>query len=240
MQIHPFFFKLYKVGPDGQPIAFLGSAFPVRPNGGMLTCRHVVDLELEDGEAVCLLDEGHGNRMVKIEERMSSSDPTFDVCYLPDALKRTADEFFPILPPDRILMGDDVYSFGPFLADGSRTSTQHGYFKGNIVSVNQSSSRTKPTLTLSYPIIEGLSGCPVLTYHNGPKVLGLAFGSISSRVTASEILEYEDADIKLRETVLRIIEFGLAYGSDSLLQFDEELAIGLSVTDGRLDIPGLE
>ena len=28
-------------------------------------------------------------------------------------------------------------------------------------------------MTLSYPIIEGLSGSPVLTYHNGPKALGV-------------------------------------------------------------------
>lgn len=240
MLIHPFFFKLYRVGPDNEPISFLGSAFPVRPNGGMLTCRHVVDVELKDGESICLLDNGKGRRLIEVQERAYSSDPTFDICFLPDALGREADEYFPILPPDEIRMGKDVYSFGSFVSDGSMTSTQEGYFKGNIVSVNQPSARTAPALTLSYPIIEGLSGSPVLTYHNGPKIVGLAFGSISSRVTASEVLEYEDDRVRLRETVLRVIEFGLAYGSDALMRLDSELGIGLTVTADRAGISGLE
>lgn len=80
----------------------------------------------------------------------------------------------------------------------------------------------------------------MLTYHNGPKAVGLAFGSISSRITASEVVEYENDGVKLRETVLRIVEFGLAYGSDALVRLDNELGIGLTVTDQHLQVPGLE
>lgn len=240
MRIDGLFFKLFKVSAAGSPIAYLGTAFAVRPNGGMLTCRHVVDIELGDGESVCLLDEQEGSRLVPVEERLFSADPTLDACFLPDALKRRAEPYFPILPPGSLRPGGDVYSFGYFLADGDRTSTQHGYFKGNIVNVNRPAAKTAMAITLSYPIIEGLSGSPVLTYHNGPKAVGLAFGSISSRVTASEIVEFENDKMKLRETVLRIVEFGLAYGSDALARLDSELGIGLTMTDERLAVPGLE
>lgn len=160
MRIGSLFFKVFKTNAAGQLVAYLGTAFPVRPNGGMLTCRHVVDVELGDGESVCLLDEEDGGRLVPVGERLFSTDPTLDACFLPDALKRRADPYLPILPPADLTLGEDVYSFGFFLADGDRTSTQHGYFKGNIVSVNRPSARTASAITLSYPIIEGLSGSP--------------------------------------------------------------------------------
>lgn len=230
MQIKSSFFKIYKVNANGEATAYLGTAFPVQRDGGMLTCRHVVDVPLDGGESVCLLDEELG-RLVPIVDRLYPTEPTLDACFLPTALGRRSEAFFPILPPHLVITGRDVYSFGFFLEGGNRISTQNGYFKGNIVNVKEPSGKTPHSITLSYPVIEGLSGSPVLTYHNGPKVVGLAFGSISSRVTASEVVEYEEGELKLRETVLRIVEFGLAYGSAALLSLDSELGIGLTVTD---------
>lgn len=98
MQINQLFFQLFKVNSEGQLAAFLGTAFAVRPNGGLLTCRHVVDVELQDGESVCVLDEEQ-QRLVDVTDVVLSSDPTLDACYLPDALQRRAEPFFPILPP---------------------------------------------------------------------------------------------------------------------------------------------
>ncbi len=211
----------------------------MRPNGGLLTCRHVVDIETQAGESVCVLDDEQ-HRLIPVADVRLSSDPTFDACYVPDALKRPHDAFFPILPPSNVITGEDVYSFGFFLADGEHTKTQHGYFKGNIVNVDRPAARSAQAITLSYPIIEGLSGSPVLTYHNGPKALGLAYGSISSRITASEVVEYEDGKVKLRETVHRIVEFGLAYGADALLRLNNELGIGLTVTAEPVGLADLE
>ena len=41
-------------------------------------------------------------------------------------------------------------------------------------------------MSLSYAVIEGLSGSPVLTYHNGPKLVGMCWGNLQSRIVASE------------------------------------------------------
>lgn len=103
-------------------------------------------------------------------------------------------------------MGEDVYSFGFYVADGNANA---GYFKGNIVNLTQFNEASDLAgMSLSYAVIEGLSGSPVLTYHNGPKAVGLCYGSVQSRIAPREILEYQDDHLELRETVTRIVELG--------------------------------
>ena len=34
----------------------LGTAFPIDADGGLLTCRHVVDVQLDEGESVVTFD----------------------------------------------------------------------------------------------------------------------------------------------------------------------------------------
>ena len=108
------------------------------------------------------------------------------MAFIPNAFRRDKAEFFPLLEPTSITIGEDVYSFGYFRSEGSDLAGavagtgDHGYFKGNIV--NFSASRVTPgatALSLSYPVVEGLSGSPVLTYHNGPKVVGCATATSS-------------------------------------------------------------
>ena len=117
MEIRPFFFKIYLAGPDSQFLQFLGTAFPVAPNGGLVTCRHVVDVNLKDDEFVVVHDE-ELNRVVAIEECRYPKHSSIDIAFIPNALKREKREFFPILSPESIVMGMDVYSFGYFDADG--------------------------------------------------------------------------------------------------------------------------
>ena len=77
----------------------------------------------------------------------------------------------------------------------------------------------------------------MLTYHNGPKVVGLCYGSVQSRIAPREILEYQDERLKLRETVTSIVEFGQAYHASTLVQFLEEVgAQGYVVSSDR--VPG--
>lgn len=238
MDIKRFFLRLFVVGHTGEPRAYLGTAFPVA-SGGLLTCRHVVDVQLGQGESVQLMDEER-DCLVPVREVRYPADKALDIAFIPNALLREKPEYLPLLTPGRILTGEDVYSFGYFLPSGERVNTEPGYFKGNIVNFSRTQDSRYDVLTLSYPIVEGLSGAPVLTYHNGPKVLGLAFGSISSRVAASEVVEYEDGELKLRETVSRIVEFGLAYHCVTLVKAARELDLPLVVAEEHLDIPGLE
>ena len=101
-------------------------------------------------------------------------------------------------------------------------------------------------LVLPYAVIEGLSGAPVLTRHNGTKVVGMCRGSESQRVLAQEVIETREGSSHYRETLHRLIEFGVAYDYGSLVAFLqgasvlEASASGYVATDARTDIPGLE
>ena len=132
-------------------------------------------------------------------------------------------------------------SQGSDLAGAVAGTGDHGYFKGNIV--NCSGSRVTPgsmALSLSYPIVEGLSGSPVLTYHNGPKVVGMCYGNVQSRVTAREIIEYKDQGTEYKETVARIVEFGRAHHAAGIIRFLKEACIkGFVVSTKRVNVAGL-
>ena len=86
-----------------------------------------------------------------------------------------------------------------------------------------------------------MSGSPVLTYHNGPKLVGVAIGNRSSRILASEVIQYKDDKVDFRETVNRIVEFGVAYHCAALIHFlTEAHAAGHVVSDSRIEMAGLE
>ena len=131
-------------------------------------------------------------------------------------------------------VGHDVYTYGFYSPSGRVENVTDGYFKGNLVSFG---TVRHATATLSYPVIEGLSGSPVLKYHNGTKLVGVCFGSESQRVLASEIIDLKDGEREYRETVNRIVEFGLAYRSEVIEAFigAEAPDVKLAVTSGRFD-----
>ena len=220
MRINPLFSQIYLAGRDLKPLKFLGTAFPIAPGGGLITCRHVVDIKKKDGNVVVVLD-AEMNRVVPINEIRFPMRPDVDIAFIPNAFGRPKKHFFPILSPERIIMGENVYSVGFFVAGGK---VNPGYFKGNIVNLTQFKETPGVAgLSLSYAVIEGFSGSPVLTYHRGPKVVGLCYGSVQSRIAAREILEYKDERRELRETVTRIVEFGEAYHASTLVQFLKEV-----------------
>ena len=235
MLIKSFFHSIYLTGPDLEPRRFLGTAFPITPNGGLITCRHVIDVDKEEDEQLAVWDE-ELKRMVPIDETSIRYTRVWDISFIPDALGRPKKEFFPILCPDRILMGLDVYSVGYYK---TRTNIDVGYFKGHIVNFPRSDSTLDLTVvSLAYPVIEGLSGCPVLTYHHGPKVAGLCYGNIQSRVLASEVLDYQDDQLQLKETINRIVELGQAYHACVLIKFLEEVGVQDHVVSSD-NVPGI-
>lgn len=219
LRLGALLYQVLLTDSDLQPRQLLGTAFPIAPNGNLMTCRHVTDINKGEGEKVAVLD-GELNRMVPIEEVRYPQRSDLDIALLPNALKRAKKEFFPILSPERILMGLDVYSVGYFVGEGI---SNVGYFKGHVVNLTQSEGGEGFTgMSLSYPVIEGLSGSPVLTYHNGPKLVGLCHGSLQSRIAPREILEYQDEQLTLKETVTRIVELGKAYHATILHEFLKE------------------
>jgi hypothetical protein len=162
-----------------------------------------------------------------------------DLAFIPNALGRPKSEFFPILNPSILRMGHDVYTFGHFTR-GGLSEIEQGYFGGKIVNFVKPQSPLIATLTLPFPAIEGLSGSPVLTYHNGPKLVGVIIGNSISRILASEIFSYKDEKVEFKETINRIIEHGVAYHCSAVIGFLEREKADIIVSDQRVQIDGLE
>ncbi len=165
-----------------------------------------------------------------------------DAAYIPSPFNEPSASCVPILLPQQLLVGESVYSVGFFALGGQITQVIRGYFSGRIVNFFEADESGEiHAMMLPYPIIEGMSGSPVLTYHNGPKVVGLAYGNQIQRVVASEVLEYKDGKEDFRETIHRVVEFGLAYHPASVAKFLLEVGATPFVTDQHVPgIPGLE
>ncbi len=227
MKIDTFFYRVYLVDHrSDEDHQYLGTAFPVAPNGGLLTCRHVIDVDYDP--------RTHRRGVLDVERGVFAftpdpiypSDDGVDLAFIPNALGRSKEEFFPILTPEILRVGEDVYSVGFFKPQGADGTATRAYLSGKIVNVfSVDANRGIHSVLLPYAVIEGMSGSPVLTYHNGPKVVGLATGSQMQRVVAREVMDYKDTEREYRETINRIVEFGVAYHAATLVNFLQEISI---------------
>ncbi|MFZ2126432.1 MAG: serine protease [Candidatus Microsaccharimonas sp.] len=233
-----FFYRLYKAAGQ-KPSYYLGTAFPIAPGGTLMTCRHVVDVSFEKDEYLAVFDE-ESKKLFPVGEVNYPKDPNLDIAILPNAFNDKRKEYIPFLSPYDLKVGEDVYSMGFFNEHENNVTTQDGYFGGKIVNFRNAIHSEHAALTLPFAIIEGLSGSPILTYHNGVKVVGMAIGSKSARVVASEVIEYEDEKLQLKETISRIIEFGIAYHVDTLINATKEMKVkNVTVSSDSVEIPNL-
>jgi len=241
MEIAKFFYKIYSIDNAQNSISFLGTAFPIVPNGGLITCRHVVDITNPKNLQLAVYDN-ELRRFAMVSEILFPSDQNLDLSFLPNALRRTKEEFIPILEPSELKIGEDIYSFGYYAIGGRVEDVTSGYFSGKIINIfNNKMKGGCPSLTLPYPVIEGMSGSPVMTYHNGPKLVGICYGNHAQRIIAHEVLEYQDDKREYKETISRMVEFGLAHHPSSLIGFLRQRGISsFVVTRERVQIKGLE
>ena len=186
MEIAPFFFRVYRVAKGGNPNAYLGMAVPITPDGHLLTARHVVEVDLGEDERLAIVDH-NGQHLYLVETTLFPADPSLDLACIRSSTLRDTSQYLPILPPPHIQMGLDVHTFGHYLPQGDRIKTRYGFFKGHVVNVTNAMPNGHAALTLSYSILEGLSGSAVLTYHNGPKIVGLAIGNATSQIVAASM-----------------------------------------------------
>ena len=241
MDSNRFFYKLYLLDPSGKPIQFLGSAFPVTPDGGLLTCRHVVAIDPKPGQSIAAYDNELRRYVPISAPPLLPSNGNVDMAFIPNALGRSKSEFFPILTPRDLTIGESVYSFGYFAIGGDSNAVEQGYFSGKIVNFFRTDGlNEEASFTLPYAVLEGMSGSPVLTYHNGPKVVGMGIGNRSSRILASEIIEHKDGKTEFRESVNRIVEFGVGYHCAAVVSFLSQAGVpGYIVSSTAVSIPGL-
>jgi hypothetical protein len=195
-----------------------------------------------EDHTIAVLD-GEQSKYVPLREQpVLPQTAGVDLAYLPNALQRQKAEFLPLLDISAVKVGEAVYSFGYFAIGGNVSDVEQGYFSGKIVNFFRlDGPDDHVSMTLPYPILEGMSGSPVLTYHNGPKVVGIGIGNRTSRILASEVIEYKDQQTEFRETVNRIVEFGVAYHAAAIVVFLARSGIGeFVVSSERPQMPHLE
>lgn len=148
---------------------FWGTAIPITRDGGLSTCRHVVDVDITKNEAVGVFDD-ELSRPVPVSEFKVPTDSKFAIVFISNALPSEKSEFFPLLILGLIAIGENVCSFG------------------NIVNFLSSESTTGSGLIcLVYAVIAGLPGSPELLFHYGPELVGMCCGNSQSRVVAAEV-----------------------------------------------------
>jgi hypothetical protein len=185
---------------------------------------------VEEGTRLAVLDRA-APRLVPITKILYPGDAGLDMALLPGVLDGSTKQF-PILTSGLFRVGEDVGTYGYYSQTGHVAQMVDGYFKGHVVSFR---TDRYVTITLSYPVIEGLSGSYVTTAHNGAKLVGMCFGSESQRVLAQEVVEIKEGERERREEVHRIVEFGMAYRSEVIETFCNECGVQPVVTDDHFD-----
>ena len=84
-----FYFPVVRVDRDGSATGLAGTAFPITPGGGLLTCRHVVDLADEEGERIptAVLDRDRlkdCDRLIPIVDPIYLEVSGWDMAFLPE------------------------------------------------------------------------------------------------------------------------------------------------------------
>jgi Trypsin-like peptidase domain len=240
----PLFFPVFQLSMEGRPVAHVGNAFPVTADNGLLTCRHVIELRGADDSllpvGVMNTETGH----IKPVEAATVPDAAdLDLAFIADGVERESRGYFPLLPDAQLALGTDVFSLGYYTEGAAVESLTAGYFSGKIVTGKTGDPERGDwgSLALAYAVIEGVSGSAIVTYHHGNKLVGICHGSLSQRVMAYEVIDMHDGDVRYREQVHRIVEFGQGYPAGTIEWFLRSQSIErFTVTADRVDIPDIE
>jgi hypothetical protein len=242
-----FLFRVFVLGQDGLPAALAGCAFPISGRGDPVTCRHVIERCDEDERLLPIgVWDDRRSRLFPVRRGETPDWPDLDLAVIPRAFgDEPTGDYFPMLDPDRLEIGEDIFTWGYYATNPRHLDrVRHGFFRGSLVSLEPGSAAVKETayerLVLPFPVIEGLSGSPVLTYHNGVKVVGVCFASEAHRVQAYEVTEVKEGNIKRREELRRIVEFGLAYPPRLLIDWLQDAGFAPEVVSVEaVSSPGL-
>jgi Trypsin-like peptidase domain len=239
---------LARIDKQGRPIALAGNAFPVLPDGGLLTCEHLLRPFKDGGKLTDLaVFDSLAQAWHPVTDVIYPSDSTVDLALLPKAIRQSSPVYFPLLGPAVPPLGEDVYSVG-YLGDHNRDGRPRldpHHFRGSLVSPlpdgPRSRDRGHPSWKLSFPVLSGMSGSPLLTCHNGIKLIGICYSNEEGHILAHSISETEDDGRVLREEIHRIVEYGAAYQTEVLEAFLAEAAPGgYIVSDQKVAIDGLD
>jgi hypothetical protein len=245
IQTAPFFFPVFWLDKSGARKRHLGSAFPITPDGGLLTCQHVVDVKaLPAGETLAIFDVAT-QKHFPLTVPVLPKDPALDLAFLPRVIPDKK-EFLPIFEPNDASPGHPVTTWGFFALGGRPDDVEDGCFSGSIVNIKKipgdPRGKNHVSLVLPYAVVEGMSGSAVLIEHYGMKVAGICYGNVEQRIQKEEELVTHTDGSTAIHSIWRTVHFGLAYAVPVILEFLQSVGVkGHRVS--RLfvhDIPGIE
>lgn len=220
----------------GEAPRFLGTSFVVSADGGLLTCRHVAE-SIRDGEHLAVLHvDNAGERRESLiipEEVLFPDDDGLDLAYLPKAANVIKSRVaWPLGEQSWILMSIEAHTFG-YTAGGNPFPVEVGYHSGSVVARRNSDPNLGgfPSLVLSFPVLEGMSGSPLLSAESpnlSRRVIGICCGNESHRIVAREVVSTEIDGREVREQVQRLVEQGLALPLWTILDFLQEIGVELA------------
>jgi hypothetical protein len=158
------------------------------------------------------------------------ANKSLDLAFLPNAAASVDTlKVWPMLDPEYVTMGLDVYAFG-YTARGNPYPLECGYHSGSTVVVRRAdkSMGGYPAVVLSLAVLEGMSGCALQTVdHPGltRAVVGICCGNESRRILAQEVVQATSEKGEYREEVHRLVEHGLALPVQTISAFFDELGI---------------
>lgn len=228
MQITDACFPVVSGGGDGP--RFLGSSFVVTEDGGLLTCRHVV--ESAAGALGVIHMPKEKTTVFEVDEVRFPADENLDLAFLPRAVAGVERlSVWPTLDPQHVTMAVDAYAFG-YTARGNPFPVECGYHAGSVVVVRHDYEYLGgySALALSFPVLEGMSGCPLLTSDSpglDRRLMGICCGNESQRLLAHEVVQATRGDGEYREEIHRVVEQGLALPIDVITSFLAEVGVNL-------------
>lgn len=220
---------------------FCGTGFLIAP-GILVTCWHCVSTELPEGKAYVAVRHDPNSNLYRpyLLESIFKDDSGRDLAMAAISIAPTIGF---ALSSEHALLGTDVCTFGyPFtdciIVDGNKRFVLNArYLQGYITRDffhDYGEYGPTPSYELSIPALSGLSGAPLIEV--GTKtVLGVIYGN-NDVATVVHCGSYDAESGKRTPDVERIVSFGLAHYTGSLLEFSTPLTMGIPLGEYLMNI----
>ena len=197
---------------------FLGAGFYIDDRGTLLTCRHVVDL-VDVGDVLAIKDIKTNQFGVA---QHIHRHPRIDIAVIRTQLTGTS---YLELDTDRPGLGRDVGCFGFAFnsQSGASITTDPRLEKGHVLGHRPFAPQDSAWVyELNFAVTSGFSGGPIFD-TNYSRYVGMVFGNIESRYQSYAYEEVEEAGAKHKHTIERVLEYGLAFPSELISEFVQQL-----------------
>lgn len=204
---------LFKHIPEANKEVFIGSCFRLWADNHFITAAHCIEDTLQENIGIFDILQRRFFPCINIIPH-----PTADLAVL--EIKGQINPMFQkfTLAKCACTFGENVHCFGA-LTDWrdwriwvDESPEVPARVVGGLIQrffIHKDSRYVTPALELSMPIPQGMSGGPAFNARLSHIAVGVAIGTIKSSTVVSEIVEYEDSDVKEREKITEIIRYGV-------------------------------